>query len=179
MIHEGDDIVFHQRCSVNRRFVGFVALTMTAAIKRNHAMIAREQTEPSGNAPELFSRGEAVNQHHGASAAAIFIMNFQAIGIEKWHCIHLLALRIYRGSTQGHNPPRLLSLLVVSFFFRLTPCASGHVLRSRGVASTARSLVTPVCRTCRTQQPPLGGKHRPGRIDQGLCVFLPSVKKMT
>jgi len=98
---------------------------MTAAIERNHAMIAREQTEPSGNAPELFSRGEAVNQHHGASAAAIFIMNFQAIGIEKLHCIHLLALRIYRGSTQGHNPPRLLSLLVVSFFSGSRPARRG------------------------------------------------------
>jgi hypothetical protein len=71
---------------------------MTAAIEGNHAMIAREQIEPSGNASVVLRiRREAVNQQRRVSTAAIFIMNFQPIGIEKWHCIRLPALRIYRG----------------------------------------------------------------------------------
>jgi hypothetical protein len=86
VVHEGDDIVFHRRCCVSGTLVGFVAQTMTAAIQGNHAMIAREQIEPSGNVPVVLRiRREAVNQHRRVSTAAIFIMNFKPIGIEKWH----------------------------------------------------------------------------------------------
>jgi hypothetical protein len=71
-----------------------------------------------------------VNQHRRVATAAIFIVNFQLIRIEKWHCVRLPAFRIYRGRTQGHNPTLIfLPGGCWSVFFQAhAPRARGHDL---------------------------------------------------
>src|SRR5215831_12974116 len=79
---------------------------MTAAIEGNHAMIAREQIQPSSSAPVVLRiRCEAVNQHRRVATAAIFIVNLQPIRIEEWHCVASRRFECTEGERRATTDP--------------------------------------------------------------------------